>query len=83
MFIFYQRLTLALGLLLLMLGYGGYVALADLSRQFFRQEVGPWMSFSMVLMAAGVSLLAAWLVARLLGGGEGEKPDNPPPNQQD
>jgi len=63
--VFLQRLALALGLLLLLLGYLGFIMLNELSKQFFRQEIEPWLYFSTALMAAGLTLTVAWLAARI------------------
>ncbi|MEM4302667.1 MAG: hypothetical protein QW470_07490 [Candidatus Caldarchaeum sp.] len=66
MSIVFQRLVLILGLLLLIMGYAGFILLADLSRQFFRQDVSPWQMFSMGLAITGLSLLVAWFVVRVM-----------------
>jgi hypothetical protein len=71
---FAQRLILAVGILSLLTGYLGYILLSDLSRQFFRQDIGPWKAFSIWLAIFGAGLVALWFLGRVLsGGGEGEQ----------
>jgi hypothetical protein len=42
------------------MGVLSMLALEDLSHQFFRQEIRPWMNFSLVLVVLGIALIAAW-----------------------
>lgn len=48
------------GITLAFMGVLSMLALEDLSHQFFRQEIRPWMNFSLVLVVLGIALIAAW-----------------------
>jgi len=79
--LFVQRVVLVIGLLTLLIGYLGFFLLADLSRQFFRQDVGRWRTFSIGLAVFGIGLVVAWFLGRVFsgGGGKGEQPDEAAP----
>lgn len=54
-----------LGITLTFMGFAAMILLEDLSHQFFRQEIGPWISLSIALVFVGVLVIAFWYVSRL------------------
>lgn len=66
----------------LLTGYLGLILLSDLSRQFFRQDIGAWQAFSIGLAIFGAGLVVVWFLVRVFsGGGEGEQLDKPASKQ--
>jgi uncharacterized membrane protein YidH (DUF202 family) len=53
------------GITLVLMGMLAMLALEDLSHQFFRQDIRPWMNFSLVLVVLGITLIAAWYISTI------------------
>jgi len=60
-----SKLMVLTGITLALMGMLAMLALEDLSHQFFRQEIRPWMNFSLVLVVLGITLIAAWYISTI------------------
>jgi len=60
-----SKLLVLTGITLALMGMLAMLALEDLSHQFFRQEIRPWMNFSLVLVVLGITLIAAWYISTI------------------
>jgi uncharacterized membrane protein YidH (DUF202 family) len=60
-----SKLMVLTGITLVLMGMLAMLALEDLSHQFFRQDIRPWMNFSLVLVVLGITLIAAWYISTI------------------
>jgi SNF family Na+-dependent transporter len=60
-----SKLLVLTGITLALMGMLAMLALEDLSHQFFRQEIKPWMNFSLVLVVLGITLIVAWYISTI------------------
>jgi uncharacterized membrane protein YidH (DUF202 family) len=58
-----SKLMVLTGITLVLMGMLAMLALEDLSHQFFRQDIRPWMNLSLVLVVLGITLIAAWYIS--------------------
>lgn len=60
-----SKLMVLTGITLVLMGMLAMLALEDLSYQFFRQDIRPWINLSLVLVVLGITLIAAWYISTI------------------